>query len=137
MPVTTTDRPTRGSGATVSAGQPPSPSRRGRARAPLMTSLVFALVVLVAAVGGVGPRLWRSPTPAAATGEVDVRLAATCPSPRPPVHVSVGRIAPGSLGVQVTAGWGALQSLRFGPASNAVVSVPGWPDSTTGGFEVT
>jgi hypothetical protein len=102
-----------------------------------VASLAFGLAVIVAAVGGVGLQPWRTATSVAATGGTDGSLAAACPNPRPPVHVSVSRVSATSLGVQITAGWGALQSLRFGPASNAIVSVPGWPDSATGGFDVT
>src|SRR5262245_42715781 len=116
MPITSVGRPRHGSRVTPSPVESRPPSTADRAREGIMTGLAFVLVLMVAIVDGVGLQPWRTPTSNAATGETDGSLAAACPSPRPPVQVAVSRVSPASLGVQVTAGWGGLQSLRFGPA---------------------
>ena len=69
-------------------------------------------------------------------GPLDLAAQPSCPSPRPPVRVNVEAIGDGQLRVTVTAGFGTLFVVLFGPIQHAHVVIPGSSQAIAGNQEV-
>ena len=98
----------------------------------LLSSLMLVMAALLAIVPSSGA---AREMPA----DTSVRTApapAAC-SPRPPVKLDVKAASDGQLQVTVTAGAPPLRELRFGPAANAVIDLPGAAPGSPGNQVVT
>ena len=104
-------------------------ARRVPAR-QLISSIVVIISLLMAIVPSSSAAREISPEPGSLT------VAAAC-SPRPPVKVDVTAGSEGQLQVTITAGAPPVRELRFGPASNALLDLPGAAPGSPGSQVVT
>src|SRR5581483_11108956 len=104
------------------------PAQRGRGflAATVAVLLAFWLPAVALAAPFVSPSdvatAYAAPATTSDPGSV---YQASCPSPRPPVTVSVTPAGEGQLRVTVTAGAGFLHAIRFGALQNARLVFPG------------